>query len=184
MVQFLPLFGRNSTSCLEYYTIIYMLLIVSQMMLDAAYFQTIINAPIDSETPINIYKCIIIPVHCLQATLQFFFGFDLFKATIKRSYRRAKNWQMVFLCLLAIEVSIFLAYIALATILSVFTYVTACALVFKLYLVWPLRIFMEECQDVCVPLAHAASTTYLVDQEAQARPGPSTSSANKPITSR
>ncbi|CAL8096133.1 unnamed protein product [Orchesella dallaii] len=182
MVQFLPLFGRNSTSCLEYYTIVYMLLIVSQMMLDAAYFQTIINTSADADTPINIYKCILIPVHCLQATLQFFFGFDLFKATVKRSYRRAKNWQMVFLCMLAIEVSLFLAYVALATILSVFTYVTAFAIVFKLYLVWPLRIFMEECQEVCVPLAHAASSMYLGDQEAQARPGPS-SCSSRPVAS-
>lgn len=155
----------------------HMLLIVTQMMLDAALFQTIINIPVESDVPINLYQCILIPVHCLQGTLQFFFGFDLYKATIRKSYRRARNWQMIFLCLLAIEISIFVAYMALVAVFSVFTYVTACAIVFKVYLIWPLRIFLEECQDVCVPLAHAASTAYLGDQEV--RPGPSCSAATK-----
>jgi len=156
----LPFFGRSSTSCLEYYTILYALLIVTQMMLDAALFQTIINIPPDSEVPINLYQCILIPVHCLQSTLQFFFMFDLYKGIIKKSFRRARNWRMVFLCLLAIEVSVLIAYIALASFFSIYTYVTVTAIAFKVYLIWPLKLFLEECNEVCVPLAHAVLSDH------------------------
>jgi len=173
MAPCLPFFGRSSASCLEYYTILYALLIVTQMMLDAALFQTIINIPPDSEVPnSNLYQCILIPVHCLQATLQFFFMFDLYKGIIKKSFRRARNWRMVFLCLLAIEVSVFVAYSALASFFSIFSYFTAFAILFKVYLIWPLRLFLEECSEVCVPLAHA----ILGDQDLgpmSTKPGPS-----------
>lgn len=158
---------------------------------------------------IGLYQCIIIPIHCLQTTLQFFFGFDLHKASIKvvsleqytsnrfytrayetnfyvssfqKSYRRARNWQMIFFCLLAVELSIFCAYIALASFFSIFTYLTASAILFKIYLIWPLRIFLEECHEVCVPLAQSAEHHLLRDNAAMMnKPGPSSSYPERKI---
>jgi len=165
-----PFFGQGSGACLEYYAILYGLWIVTQMMLDAALFQSIINIPERSSVLIDLYQCILIPIHCIQTALQFFFMFDLYKAIIKISHRRARNWRTAFLCLLTIEISIFLAFIVLSSFFSVFTYVTAAAILFKVYLVWPLGLFLEESKDVSVPLAHGMEHHL---EAMSSKPGPS-----------
>jgi len=175
-----PFCGYSSVTCLEYYALLYALLVVTQMMLDVALYPAALNVPHEFGYELNIYQCILLPVHFIQATIQFFFMFDLYKAIIKKSYQRVRNWRMVFLCLLSIEVSAYIAYMAFAFFLSPFTYVTTFAILFKVYLIWPLGLFLADCGDneVCVPLAHVA----VDDQQQQGcnvldafsnRPGPS-----------